>query len=346
MQSLLRWSIENSTPLDSAPSDRPPAQMKDLDPSIIDMILGKPDSELMKEAMAAAVDRSRSEDDRVDALDNLEMLIEQIDNANNLSILNLWEPLEALVSAEDSTSEIKKQALWVIGTAIQNNPKAQDVYLSHNPLSTILSFLTSSSHSTVDLRSKAIYVLSGLLKHNAPAVEALGKPGLNGWEILRDSLEDSAITVRRKAIFLLSTLLIPGPAVPALHTPDEPTPEPIHDNSHAPHLKDPSRTNTSPLTFRAFHKHGIVDAVISAVTSPLPHGVDGENTEADADFEEKAVRLLHTYAVTCQGTFSTEQKQTLETWLKEQKVSEGLKELAERWSLAADEIKALFAVVA
>lgn len=104
MQSLLRWSIENSTPQDSAPSDHPPAERKDLDPGIIDMILGRPDAELMKEDVAAATDASRSEDERVDALDHLEMvcrylchrnmtfrlnfmkqLIEQIDNANSKS---------------------------------------------------------------------------------------------------------------------------------------------------------------------------------------------------------------------------------------------------------------------
>lgn len=74
MQSLLRWSIENSTPLDSAASDHPPAVRQDLDPGIIDMILGTPDSELMKEDVAVAVDSSRSEDDRVSALDHLEMV--------------------------------------------------------------------------------------------------------------------------------------------------------------------------------------------------------------------------------------------------------------------------------
>lgn len=47
---------------------------KDLDPAIIDMILGKPDAELMKEDMAVAIDDKRSEDERIDALDHLEMV--------------------------------------------------------------------------------------------------------------------------------------------------------------------------------------------------------------------------------------------------------------------------------
>lgn len=73
MESLLRWSIENSTPAaDGSAAPQPPR--KDLDPAIIDMILGKSDAELMKEDMSVAMDEQRSEDDRLDALDHLEMV--------------------------------------------------------------------------------------------------------------------------------------------------------------------------------------------------------------------------------------------------------------------------------
>lgn len=93
MQSLLTWGIQNST--QGASIDQ-----KKLDPEIIDMILGRPDSQVMKESLAIALDENRSEDDRIDALDQFEMvsrlylavnktnseivkLIEQIDNANS-----------------------------------------------------------------------------------------------------------------------------------------------------------------------------------------------------------------------------------------------------------------------
>ena len=70
MQSLLRWSIENSSN-NAAP---PPTRRTDLDPGIIDAILGRPDSELMKEALAKAQDVSLDDDVRVTALDDLEMV--------------------------------------------------------------------------------------------------------------------------------------------------------------------------------------------------------------------------------------------------------------------------------
>ena len=72
MESLLRWSIANSTPQDA--NQPPPRPRTDLDPGIIDAILGKPDAELMKEALAVAVDEKRDEDERIQALDDFEMV--------------------------------------------------------------------------------------------------------------------------------------------------------------------------------------------------------------------------------------------------------------------------------
>lgn len=72
MESLLRWGIANSAPQDGT---QPPSQPRtDLDPGIIDAILGKSDAELMKEALTVAVDEKRDEDDRVQALDDFEMV--------------------------------------------------------------------------------------------------------------------------------------------------------------------------------------------------------------------------------------------------------------------------------
>ena len=79
MESLLRWGIENSTPASSGAAVAP---RKDLDPAIIDYILGKPDAVLMKEALEVALDENQSDNTRIQALDDFEMLVENIDNAN------------------------------------------------------------------------------------------------------------------------------------------------------------------------------------------------------------------------------------------------------------------------
>lgn len=90
MESILKWSLENT------PTDAPPPtaeRIKELDPAIIDMILGKSDAVIMKvrltshivkgldriltrlqEKLAIAQDESREEDERVEALDDFEMV--------------------------------------------------------------------------------------------------------------------------------------------------------------------------------------------------------------------------------------------------------------------------------
>jgi len=366
MDALLRWGIENSDH-----STHPPnlQERKDLDPGIIDAILGKPDSVLMKEALEVAVDENRDEDDRVQALDDFEMLIEQIDNANNVEKMKMWEPLHGLLTSSSSPDGVKMQTLWIIGTAVQNNPSAQSSYLALSPMPTLLSFLSPDVKSP-KIRSKAVYALSGLLKHNARAVRQL--EDADGWDILKAALEDSDITVRRKTAFLLNSLLIPtSPPSASAQTPQraaaapsagaqstarevilhptaeaesqrqEPTSSPVHPNSHASMLSDPSTIATSPATVAAFEERGMLQALISALTSPTPHGADGEK-EGDADFEEKIVRSLHTYVTSCHGKLSGEQKTELRKYLQEQSAKAGGQaKLAERWSLTINEVEAL-----
>lgn len=76
MQSLLRWSIENagdqSTSNEGA--SQQPTGPKELDTGVLDVIMGRPESELMKEALAVAVDSEKTEDDRLQALDDFEMV--------------------------------------------------------------------------------------------------------------------------------------------------------------------------------------------------------------------------------------------------------------------------------
>ncbi|KAM5532526.1 hypothetical protein V8D89_013813 [Ganoderma adspersum] len=232
MESLLRWGIANSAPQDG--TQPPPQPRTDLDPGIIDAILGKSDAELMKEALAVAVDETRDEDDRVQALDDFEMLVEQIDNANNLEKLKMWEPLQALLV--NSSPEIQRQTLWVLGTAVQNNPAAQNSYLALSPLPALLSFLSPSVRSG-KTRSKAVYALSSLLRHNAAAVVQMADAG--GWAVLRDALQDSDITVRRKVAFLFSSLLIPTSEPSA--SAEQPT-----SAQQLPHVPQPTSLSLGP----------------------------------------------------------------------------------------------------
>ena len=44
-------------------------------------------------------------------------------STKDLENLGMWEPLQDLLAS--SSEDVKVQALWVIGTAVQNNPAAQ-----------------------------------------------------------------------------------------------------------------------------------------------------------------------------------------------------------------------------
>jgi hypothetical protein len=130
----------------------------------------------------------------------------------------MWEPLQDLLAS--SSDDMKVQALWVIGTAVQNNPAAQksvrstlshsvprkarrkrdayspvhgSQYLALDPLPTILSFLSPLASSSQQLRSKAIYTLSGVLNHNAAAISLFEASG--GWDTLRDAFSGTVYRI-------------------------------------------------------------------------------------------------------------------------------------------------------
>lgn len=73
-------------------------------------------------------------------------------------------------------------------------------------------------------------------------------------------------------------------------TPDLPSSihTPVHPNSHASMIADPSSVSTVELTRDALEHHGLLEVLIGALTSPVPHGPDGEN-EGDEEFEDKII---------------------------------------------------------
>lgn len=54
-------------------------------------------------------------------------------------------------------------------------------------------------------------------------------------------------------------------------------------------VSDPSSTTTSQFALEALEERGLLQALVRALTVPVPYGQDGES-EGDADFEEKVVR--------------------------------------------------------
>jgi hsp70-interacting protein len=130
MNNLLKWSIENSSASQSDPNAQ--ASTRGLDPETLSALFGGPtQADLMKASMAALQSDEVDLDNKMTAFDNFEELIENIDNANNLEPLGLWTPLVELLLHDEA--EMRRMAAGCVGTAVQNNDKAQDRVCSFSP---------------------------------------------------------------------------------------------------------------------------------------------------------------------------------------------------------------------
>ena len=75
------------------------------------------------------------------------------------------------------------------------SPVHRSQYLALNPLPAILSCLSPLAPSSQQLRSKAIYTLSGVLNHNAAAISLFEASG--GWDTLRDAFSGTVYRIHQ-----------------------------------------------------------------------------------------------------------------------------------------------------
>lgn len=137
LTNLLKWSIENTVPAqpDDAEQVKEERAPNHLDTQALQRLLGNApsDADLMKAAMEVIHDDSATMENKLIAFDNFEQLIENLDNANNMGVLGLWTPLIEVLA--DNDADMRRMAAWCIGTAVQNNEKAQEKVGCLAPLS-------------------------------------------------------------------------------------------------------------------------------------------------------------------------------------------------------------------
>ncbi|SPO47060.1 related to FES1 - Hsp70 nucleotide exchange factor [Moesziomyces antarcticus] len=316
-QELLKWGLANSTTaagpsVEQISADIESGRRPDLaDPHLYEAIMGKSEAQMMAEQLSVAVDESRSVEDRCTALDNFEMLIETIDNANNMTSMNMWPSIVGLMAS--SQPEIQTAAAWILGTAVQNNDKAQMAVLPHEPVRAVVDLFQSGDEK---VRAKAMYALSGLIKHNPAAMDQFDK--LDGWKVLRSALVDPIIGIRRKAAFLLNTLLFQDPN--SLTTPPPSAAVASTATAVAPAASSagpvpldlgPETMRTSvphPNVARALVESGTLSTLLSSLLPPGTHGIDDadlpppsgadgdQDPRSDLDFAEKAAAAILAFA--------------------------------------------------
>lgn len=204
MEKLLKWSLEAASNDGSKDTKQP-------DPELLNQLFGgKDEAQLMKESMQKVLDKSISKDDRMVAFDDLEMLVESLDNANNLEPLKLWQSLIGLLDHPDK--DFQKMACWVIGTAVQNNPKSQKNCLDSRPLEALPKLLSLASGDNtngkdVEVAVKAIYALASEIGHNEEAYDVFLLE--DGWKAVTKILIQAETNekVRIRAFSLLRVLI-------------------------------------------------------------------------------------------------------------------------------------------
>ncbi|EXJ79731.1 hypothetical protein A1O3_08014 [Capronia epimyces CBS 606.96] len=168
LNSLLKWGIENSEPSASA-QDQPAREPRGLSADALRALMGGPsDADLMREAIAIvqSSDPEVTHDAKMIAFDNFEQLIENLDNANNMEPLGLWTPL--LSQLDSPVADLRRMAAWCLGTAVQNNEKAQERLLGLNGIEKLCRMALGDEDKAT--RRKAVYALSSGVRNYQPAM--------------------------------------------------------------------------------------------------------------------------------------------------------------------------------
>ncbi|PVI03909.1 putative Hsp70 nucleotide exchange factor [Periconia macrospinosa] len=169
MNNILRWGIENSEA--SQNSDTPAAARTQLNPAALQALFGgmKSDAEQMKDAMKTIEDPNVALDEKETAFEDFEMMIQGIDNANNLEPLGLWTRL--IDKFDHDEAVLRKWAVWCAGTAVENNPKAQERLLIIGAIPNLVKIATEDENAEV--RKKAVRALSAVSRNFQPGLDAL-----------------------------------------------------------------------------------------------------------------------------------------------------------------------------
>jgi Nucleotide exchange factor Fes1 len=188
------------------PESRPVPEK--MDSKWIDIILGRSDVTRMKELLIEL----DSSDHALTllALEELEGLVQSIDNANDLGPIGAWPILlkslteRTYDSVQDRNASIV-HILWVIGTALQNNPKAHSQFEQVDGLNVLLQLELDATPCIL----KLLRCFSALLQHSNQNLNSFYD--LKGFEKMIGYCGDES--VRGRMFFVLRVLLQAFPIV-------------------------------------------------------------------------------------------------------------------------------------
>ncbi|KAF1844814.1 Hsp70 nucleotide exchange factor fes1 [Cucurbitaria berberidis CBS 394.84] len=165
LNAALKWGIENSQV--SQGIDGPKTQ---LDHEAIMALFGgnmRSDADFMRDSMEVIKNEEAVLTNRVQAFQNFESLIQNLDNANNIEALHLWTDL--VKQLDSKYADMREYAAWSCSTAVQNNIKTQERLLIVGAIPVLVRLAITDVERKV--RKKAISALSSCARNFQPGLD-------------------------------------------------------------------------------------------------------------------------------------------------------------------------------
>lgn len=194
----------------------------------MDIIL-QSDADKMKDAVKTFTDTTKDLAERVEALEDLQALVETIDNANgvfserspspelflvlihrsSLDLPKIGALAPVIQMLEDPNPEIQTVAAWVLGTCCQNNKESQDKLIEQGALKALVHVLAHTK--SANTRGKALNAISGLVRANPHAMDQFRL--LDGFATLLKVLDTDDEQSKRRLVHILTQLAASFPFV-------------------------------------------------------------------------------------------------------------------------------------
>ncbi|KAA8532230.1 hypothetical protein F0562_032263 [Nyssa sinensis] len=209
LDGMLQWAIGHSDPAklkDSAehvqrlsPDELKKRQMEIKE--LMERLKTPSDAQLMQVAIDDLNNLSLPLEDHHRALQELLILVEPIDNANDLHKLGGLPVVIRELNNPDP--EMRTTSAWILGKASQNNPLVQKQVLELGALMKLMKMVKSSS---IEEATKALFAVSALVRNNLDGQELFYAEA--GDLMLQDIMSNSSIDIRlrKKSVFLVADL--------------------------------------------------------------------------------------------------------------------------------------------
>ncbi|CDP19002.1 unnamed protein product [Coffea canephora] len=209
LDGMLQWAIGHSDPskLKEAAKDvqhLSPDELKKRHMEIKELMekLKMPsDAQLMRIAIDDLKNSSLPSEDRLRALEELSILVEPIDNANELH--KLGGLIIVIKQLNHPEQEVRTASALILGKACQNNPVVQKQVLELDALAKLIKMARSEF---VEEAIKALLAISALIRNNFVGQELFYAEA--GELMIQDILSNSSIDIRiqKKSVLLVADL--------------------------------------------------------------------------------------------------------------------------------------------